>query len=475
MPWGAGVRDLTMAERKQRLLKAYRKRKRLALLALIVVTLGLGVSISPWLAIVFVALCWVAHEAWFADHLFYRPNDDYQYAFPEQVQPLAVSLTQDGQVVVTGPLPPGETLVLEVRLRCRWSGWLLDPWIRIGDDRQDFERGVKGVRYLNLSGQREALTTGLRLTGRHCRLEAQARLFVMSNPDFTDRPMMIVAPHADDAELAAFGQYQRCRDVSIVTLTQGEIEAEAYERLGLSPEQAARLKGRLRTWDSLAAPLWGGVAQAQCVQLGYYCLQLPKMAANPGQAFGSVASGESDIRSVRQQNPLRLPGDENGRPNWGNLVADLVALLEHYRPEVVLTPHPALDPHADHVASTQALFAAIEASTWKPSYALYYANHLHDNDRWPMGPAGNGVALPPVIETMPAYALWSPLLPTAVQLDKAMALRMQHDLQGPLPGKRHARRLIQRCLAGRQWPQTGEDEFFRKAVRRHELFWVHPL
>ncbi len=45
---------------------------------------------------------------------------------------------------------------------------------------------------------------------------------------------MMLAPHADDAELAAFGLYSRADNVSIVTLTQGEIEAEHYQRLGLS-------------------------------------------------------------------------------------------------------------------------------------------------------------------------------------------------------------------------------------------------
>ena len=52
---------------------------------------------------------------------------------------------------------------------------------------------------------------------------------------------------------------------------------------------------------------------------------------------------------------------------------------------------------------------------------------------------------------------------------------MQHDLTVPLPAKKRLRRLIQRALAGRRWPAFGEDEFFRKAVRRHELFWVRPL
>ena len=71
--------------------------------------------------------------------------------------------------------------------------------------------------------------------------------------------------------------------------------------------------------------------------------------------------------------------------------------------------------------------------------------------------------------------MWSPSLSAAVQLDKAMALAMQHYLQCPLPLKKRMRRLIQRWLAGRRWPATGADEFFRKAVRRHELFWVRSL
>jgi len=121
------------------------------------------------------------------------------------------------------------------------------------------------------------------------------------------------------------------------------------------------------------------------------------------------------------------------------------------------------------------LLEALTKSAWQPGTLLLYANHLHDNDRWPMGPAGNGIALPPAIAPLPADRLWSPTLDAKQQLDKAMALALQHDLQGRLPLKRRLRRVIQRLLAGRQWPVTGEDEFFRKAVRRHELFWVRKL
>lgn len=32
--------------------------------------------------------------------------------------------------------------------------------------------------------------------------------------------------------------------------------------------------------------------------------------------------------------------------------------------------------------------------------------------------------------------------------------------------------MIQQVLTGRRWPKTGENEFLRKAVRKHEVFWV---
>ncbi|HZX16379.1 MAG TPA: PIG-L family deacetylase [Pseudomonas sp.] len=464
-----------MSARKQTLLKQHRRQKRIALLVALVLLCLLGIFAAWWWVPLLLLVGWIAHEAWFADHLFYAPDDDYSYAFAQDVPALAGRI-EAGRLLLDGDIGAADTLILQVQLKASWLGRWLDPYVLIGTDRQDFERGVNGCRYLNLSGQQDALATGtLQLRGRFCRIEPAVTLFALSNPDYAQQRVMVIAPHADDAELAAFGLYSRARDVSIVTLTQGEIEAEYYQVLGLDQAAAARLKGRLRAWDSLAVPLWGGVPQSQCLQLGYYCLQLPAMQAQPEAAFASRESGEGDTRSVRAANSIQLPGDADGLPSWCNLLADLVAALEHFQPEVVVTPHPQLDPHSDHVASTEALLQAVELSSWKPKTLLLYANHLHDNDRWPMGPAGFGIALPPAIEALPADGLWSPGLDAARQLDKAMALAMQHDLQGALPLKRRIRRLIQRLLVGRRWPATGEDEFFRKAVRRHELFWVRTL
>lgn len=464
-----------MSARKQRLLKTHRRNKRILLIAFLLLLAVVGFCVAWWTVPVLLVLAWVAHEAWFADHLFYRASDDYQYRFPAGTRSHTVKIEGD-LIALSEPLAEGETLILELELKTNWLGRWLDPFVEVGDDRQDFERGFKGRRFLNISGQGVALLQGsLAVRGRYCSLPASGTLWVMANPDYAQQRVMVVAPHADDAELAAFGLYSRSEEASIITLTQGEIEAEDYQRLGLDEAQAARLKGRLRSWDSLAIPLWGGVPASHCVQLGYYCLQLPLMALEPGKPFGSRESTDSDVRHVRRQNPMRLPADSDGAPTWQNLIADLVALLEHFRPQVIVTPHPELDPHSDHVASTEAIVQAIAKSAWKPATLLMYANHLHDNDRWPMGPAGAGIALPPAIEALPADRLWSPLLSKEVQMDKAMALAMEHDLQGPLLFKRRLRRLIQQVLAGRRWPETGSNEFFRKAVRRHELFWVRDL
>lgn len=467
--------------RKQQLLKRHRRNKRLGLLLGLLVLLGVGVGVHWWLPLVLLPLLWVAHEAWFADHLFYSPAEDYQYTFPEGCEPVAVSLAGQG-LRVTQPLPVtgDETLILQVRLKCTWLGRFFDPAVEVlgGDipDLQTFERGVRGVRYLNLTGQATAVMAGnLRLRGRHCRVLEASQLWVVRSGDLYPRRVMVIAPHADDAELAAYGLYSKAAESWIVTLTAGEIEAEHYQQMGLERAEAARLKGRLRAWDSIAVPRWAGVPQAQCVQLGYFCLQLPAMQAAPDQPMASREAEIADTRLFRQFNSLVLPGDHDGAPTWNNLLADLRALIVLARPQVLVMPHPTLDPHPDHVCAQAAVLEALQGLEWQPETLLCYANHLHDNDRWPMGDSGAGVALPPQMEAGQGWTPHSLVLDLNAQRDKAMALGMMHDLQPAPPFKRRLRRLLQRWLAGRKASPYGENEFFRKAVRRHELFWRRDL
>jgi len=460
--------------RKQQLLKRHRRNKRIALLVGLLLLVAAGVLVAWWLPLILAVVLWVAHEAWFADHLFYSPKDDYQYSFSPSGQQVGLRL-EGGRLLADTPLELAgdETLVVEVQLKSNLWGRFFDPAVECLDDRQAFERGVAGKRYLNLTGSAPALAAGeLRLRGRFCRVIGQPVLWVFRQPDAARQRVMVIAPHADDAELAAFGLYGQADESWIVTLTAGEIEAEHYQKMGMAKAEAARIKGRLRAWDSIAVPRWAGVPEAQCVQLGYFCLQLPAMRDAPDQPQASREAQLDDTRLFRQFNALALPGDADGAPTWHNLIADLRTLLLKARPEVIVLPTPVLDPHPDHICAHTAVVQALQGLEWQPTTLLGYANHLHDNDRWPMGDSGTGVALPPQFDAAQVLEPYCRVLSLGQQQDKAMALGMMHDLQPRAPFKRRVRRLLQQWLAGRGPSPYGENEFFRKAVRRHELFWL---
>lgn len=78
-----------MSARKQQLLKRHRRNKRIGLLVALLALLAVGLLVSPWLLPILLVALWVAHEAWFADHLFYSPGEDYRYRFAEGVESLA--------------------------------------------------------------------------------------------------------------------------------------------------------------------------------------------------------------------------------------------------------------------------------------------------------------------------------------------------------------------------------------------------
>ena len=459
--------------RKQQLLKRHRRNKRISLVIGLLLLIACGVLVAWWLPLLLAVVGWIAHEAWFADHLFYAPKDDYQYRFAADTECPDVRL-EGGRVLLQAPLSLAgdETLILALKVKSGVLGRFFDPFVQFADDRQTFERGVNGLRYLNLTGCAQALSGGeLSLRGRFCRVAGQPQLWVLPQPDYSEQRIMVIAPHADDAELAAFDLYSQAKEAWIVTLTAGEIEAQHYQQMGLEPAQAARLKGRLRAWDSVAVPRWAGVPQAQCAQLGYFCLQLPAMQAAPEQPIPSREADLTDTRLFRQFNSVALPGDEDGAPTWNNLLADLRALILRAKPQVIVLPHPAIDPHPDHICAHSAVIEALQGLAWQPDTLLGYANHLHDNDRWPMGNSGDGIALPPVFDASLTLRPYSRVLSLEQQRDKAMALGMMHDLQPRAALKRRVRRSIQRLLAGRKPSPYGENEFFRKAVRRHELFW----
>ncbi|WP_372438747.1 hypothetical protein, partial [Pandoraea sputorum] len=126
--------------------------------------------------------------AWFADHLFYAPGDDYQYRFADADQVAGVRLDNGRlQLERPHPLQGDETLILALSVRSHWLGRFFDPAVLLSGlgetDVQTFERGVNGVRYLNLTGLGHVLNEGaLQLRGRFCRLEGTPQLWSLRAP-----------------------------------------------------------------------------------------------------------------------------------------------------------------------------------------------------------------------------------------------------------------------------------------------------
>ena len=62
-------------------------------------------------------------------------------------------MLRDGLLKVDATLQGDETLMLEVRVKSGWLGRFLDPRVELYGsecmDRQTFERGVDGLRFLN--------------------------------------------------------------------------------------------------------------------------------------------------------------------------------------------------------------------------------------------------------------------------------------------------------------------------------------
>jgi len=465
---------------KQTLLKQHRRKKRIGIAIVAMVVLLSGPTFGWWLPFLLAISGFVVHEVWLSDHQFYAPGQDYRFQFPTGATAITVAVQDDGRLVFPRvfDIAPDDTVILAVSLQATLPGRILDPCIVLsaGDaaQTQTFERSTGGLRYLNLTGwSHSILDSSLRLAARYCRFAPSGQLWVFKHPDFLQKRLLVVAPHADDAELAAFGLYSQAREAWLVTLSAGEIEAGNYRKMTGSPAAAACLKGRLRAWDSVVVPRWARIPGKQCFQLGYFCLQLPAMQASPDAPVGSREAELCDTRPFRVFNETPLPGDAEGHPTWNALKADLRSILDLARPEVIVLPHPHLDPHPDHVCAYQAITEVLaDASGHQPETLLCYANHLHINDLWPMGPAHTGVALPPRFEEGTAGSPYVLVLDEKLQRDKAMALGMMHDLQGALSFKKSLRRRLQTIFAGRRWPAYGENDFFRKAVRRHELFWV---
>lgn len=408
----------------------------------------------------------------------YETRRDDVYDFRGTEATVAELPLRKGRVQLPRGVDGSLTAFLKVDVDSSWRGRFFQPRIEIaGKNRtviQYLEHGAAGIRYLNISSLAPDEAGGLTLTGTYAALrDQQVELVTFRNPDPIGRRMLVVAPHPDDAEIAAYGLYSDSRNAYIVTVTAGDAGPNNYDEVSLARAGQYLKKGQLRTWNSLTVPLLAGIPPEQTVNLGFFDATLSAMYRDRSRPVRGRFSQVSDIATFRRQNLSTLGQGLTGSADWNSLVANLEYLLRRIQPEAVVAPYPALDKHPDHKFSSVALFEAIRRAGITRGRLYLYTNHFILNAYYPYGEAGSAVTLPPGFgRPLPVDALYSHPLSPGKQVDKLFALEAMNDLRLDTEWRSPAGAVDLAVASLKREIQGREKSYFRRAVRSNELFFV---
>ena len=399
----------------------------------------------------------------------FNRQDDYNYFLPllQDASLYSVSLNKSGFAWPTDD-QKGDTVLLDFQLRESRGE---DPAIRISYESnsftQYFEEGGEGIRYLDLSPLIEAdITVGerVRFNSEGALWEAgDATLAVFNNDIDLDNRTLVIAPHPDDAEIAAYGIYQATR-ADVVTITAGDAGGSNFALVWPDSGEQYRAKGRTRTLDSLTVPLLAGLRADQIRNLGYYDSTLRQLYhQRPSNVPVPLAKLESPayFREFNFDEELR---NREFISNWPRLVNDLYAELEKVEPEIVVAPHPFLDRHGAHQYAAIALFEALHR--WdREVKVLLYTNHAEGNEAFPLGPKDGMMGLPAWNEdNLNITGVYSHPVDIETQRQKLIALESMHDLRpfDPRDGSTID-------------PVNPLFDYFRRGPRPNEIFMVTNL
>ncbi len=394
----------------------------------------------------------------------FDPQRDYAYDLAAtDAQTVTVELDATG--FAWPAVAEADTAFLEIALDSSEPAPALQATRGATAVRQVFETGARGRRFLDVSpllkgeGRVELAGTGLNWT------PGQARLFLYRNTPLAGRRVLVLAPHPDDAEIGAFGLY-RDTQADVITVTSGDAGGENFVVLFPEPPEHYRVKGWIRTWDSISVPFYGGVYPGKARNLGYYDATLRRLQAAPSVALPPLLAHLDDPAYYRK---LNMDADLRARPfvgTWNALVADILWELERVQPEVIAAPHPLLDNHADHQFTTIALIEAL--AQWGGKAELYlFTNHALENEAWPLGDRDAMSGLPPTSRGELFFRrIYSHPVTPGTQKLKLVALEDMHDLRAfdlrdGNPAASDAERESWKTL-----------DYYRRGPRPNELFFV---
>lgn len=410
----------------------------------------------------------------------YDQKLDYKYEFNSEFAHIQNIQLNNDRLDLSG-LPAGfHTVFLEMNLKSTLKGFANEPKIKMiaGIDTlsQNLECRVKGIRYINISQFIQNEKNEIQFEFDGCKLQSNGiKLIAYQNIPTQNQKYLILAPHPDDAEIAAYGLYaSNPKNTFIATITAGDAGSMRYDEVYSDSVQHYIKKGQIRSWNSTTVPQLGGIAPENAINLGYFDAALKNMYTDTTARAKSKYVNTTDIALFRSANCTHLPDSLVPQATWRSLVNDIKFLLLKVKPTVVLSTFPALDSHNDHKFTTVALLQAMNELQYDSCQLWLYTNHLPLNDRYPFGKQGSAIGLPPHFNSEPIYfdRINSFPLSKTLQADKIIALDAMNDLR-PDTQYRNTKASWQQTKKN-FWDKLylQESDYFRRSVRSNELFFV---
>lgn len=409
----------------------------------------------------------------------YDVRADHSYDFSDKKAFLTSLAIENKSLKLPIKNDVSKSSFLKVSVNSSVSGKFLRPFLEITDgdtvEREYFEHGAAGIRYLNISKFVENGSGELWFSGHHLSIESgPVELIQFDNIPLAGKRILVLAPHPDDAEIASFGLYSSQDDVFVVTVTSGDAGPFMYDEIYKDEITHYLKKGEVRTWNSLAVPMLGGVSPDRILNLGYNDARLKKMATDHEYTASGLYTNVSDMNTFRHLNSSPLAKGLVGINNWRSLVSNMEYLLNEINPDIIITPSPKLDMHSDHQYTTHALVEALKNTGRHNGHLFLYTNHqVVFNERFPYGEAGATISLPPTPRGSNYFSsLYSFPMSEKQQKDKIFALdamndlRLGTDFRFPLRAFGQAFETLWYDISGKN------ESYFRRAIRSNEFFYV---
>lgn len=404
---------------------------------------------------------------------------DHEYDFANKQASVTELILERGAIELSEQVSKSSSSFLKVSVSSSLLSHFVRPFIEVTDGQttevEFFEHGAEGIRYLNISKFVEKGASALTLSGNNLSVvDGQAELIQFDNISLQNKRVLILSPHPDDAEIAAFGLYSRHDDVYVVTVTSGDAGPFMYDEIYEDGVAHYLKKGEVRTWNSLTVPMLGGVHPDRILNLGYNDARLKRMATEKDQVTAGLYTDVSDMMTFRKQNSSSMAAGLVGVNNWRSLVGNMVYLLNEIKPDIIVTPSPKLDMHSDHQYTTHALVEALKIIDKHDGHLFLYTNHqIVFNERFPYGEAGATISLPPTPRGSNHFGrLYSHPMSAEQQKSKIFALdamndlRLGTDFRFPLLAFAQAFETLWYDLSGKN------ESYFRRAIRSNEFFFV---